>query len=58
MGFANKVFIYKNCRKQSDLNSVASSLLYLAKTKMVADTENKFTNFQLCWSNECLRDTS
>jgi len=52
------MFLYEHCRKQSDISGIALSPLYLARTEMaVADIKNKFTNFQLCWSNECLRDT-
>lgn len=58
MWFETKMFLYKYCRKQSDISSIALSPLYLTRTEMVvADIENKFTHFQLRWSNECLRDT-
>lgn len=53
------MFLYKYCRKQTDISSIVLSFSYLARTEMVvADVENKFNNFQLRWSNECLRDTS
>lgn len=57
-GFEIKMFLYKYCRKQSDISSIVLSLSYLDSTEMVvADTENKFSNFQLCWPNKCLKDT-
>ena len=58
MRLGNKMLLYKYCRRQSDISSIVLSLLYLTRAEMVvADIENNFTNFQLCWSNECLRDT-
>lgn len=51
------MLLYKYCRKQSVIDSILLSLFYLERTEMVAaDIESKFPNFQLQWSNECLRD--